>query len=285
MRVLVLEGGGMRGVYTAGVLEALSEAESETEAESLDFDHVVACSAGACNAASYLADQPERNRRVYLDFLDGRKLVRFSRLLVGGSIMDIDYLTDEVTVRLCPLDLERLRRCPTRLHIGVTDCDTGEVRYLTNHDDELLTAFRATCALPFFYRGRVFYQGRRYVDGGVADPVPIQKALSLGAKELVVVLTSDIEARGQSSPGAVHVLVNRLLSPSAAVSEAMTERRYRYKEAAALLASPPEGVVVRVIRPSRPLPVKRTTTDRALLEAACDLGYADGRAFVRDLST
>ncbi len=82
----------MRGVYTSGVLEAFDEA-------GLCFDSIVACSAGACAAASYLAGQAWRNRRVYLDFLDGKKLVRFSRLLTGGNVMDIDYFTDDVTLR------------------------------------------------------------------------------------------------------------------------------------------------------------------------------------------
>ncbi len=187
MRVLVLEGGGMRGVYSAGVLEAFSETDA---GRGLRFDFVVACSAGACVAASYLAGQPRRNRQVYLDFLDGDKLVRFRRLATGGSVMDIDYLAFEVTLRLCPLDIEALRRSETRLYIGVTDCETGESRYLTNHEDDLVTAIRATCSLPFFSRKEVSYQGRSYVDGGVSDPVPVAKAIALGATEVVLVLTS-----------------------------------------------------------------------------------------------
>jgi predicted patatin/cPLA2 family phospholipase len=266
----------MRGVYTSGVLEAFAES-------GLSFPHVVTCSAGACAAASFLAGQPERNRRVYLDFLDGDKLVRFRRLLVGGDIMDIDYLTDEVTVSLCPLDLEAIRRNPSTLHIAVTDWETGEVRYLDSHHDDLLTAFRATCALPFFYRGEVFYQGRRYVDGGVGDPVGIAKAIELGAREVVVVLTSSIEARGRRKwrfPGSI-----RLFSRSPAIRRALLDRYKRYREAAALIATPPKGVDIHVVRPSRPLPVKRTTTDRAHLEQGLDLGYEDGKNWGQSLIT
>ncbi|HSF13940.1 MAG TPA: patatin family protein [Vicinamibacteria bacterium] len=272
--VLVLEGGGMRGVYTSGVLEALAESKR------IRFAKIVACSAGACAAASYLAGQPERNRRVYLDFLDGDKLIRFRRLLRGGSIMDIDYLALDVTLRLCPLDIDALRASGTRLHIGVTDWNTGRARYLTSHEDDIVTALRATCALPFFYRGEVVYQGRRYVDGGVSDPVPMRKALSLGARELVVVLTSSIERRAQErlAPGLAF-----LFSSSSAVRRALRERHHRYREAAELTRSPPRGVRIRVIRPSRPLPVTRTTTDRRLLEQGCDLGYEDGRRFVQQV--
>jgi len=274
MRALVLEGGGMRGVYTSGVLEAFDEA-------GLVFPDIVACSAGACAAASYLANQTWRNRRVYLDFLAGKKLVRFSRLLTGGSVMDIDYLTDDVTTRLCPLDIEALRGSSTRLHIAVTDWESGASRYLSNHEDDLLTAFRATCALPFFYRGEVRYQGRRYLDGGVADPVPVKKAISLGAREIVVVLTSPIETRGAKKrrvPG-----VDRLFSSSPAIRKALRDRHLRYREASSILEAPPDGVNVRVIRPSRTLSVKRTTTDRARLEKGCDLGREDGRRFVASL--
>jgi predicted patatin/cPLA2 family phospholipase len=276
MRVLVLEGGGMRGAYSAGVLEAFSEAPS------LRFDRVVACSAGACVAASYLAGQPRRNRQVYLDYLAGAKLVRYRRLLTGGSIMDIDYLAFEVTLRLCPLDIEALRRSETLLHIGVTDCETGESRYLTNRDDNIVTAIRATCSLPFFSRQEVSYQGRRYVDGGVADPVPVAEAIALGATEVVLVLTSPIEKRVERSPLAAF---GRFLSPSPAIRKSLRERHLRYREAALVVASPPSGVRISVVRPNRPLPVKRTTTRRRLLEQACDAGYQDGRAFVSGLET
>jgi predicted patatin/cPLA2 family phospholipase len=279
MSVLVLEGGGMRGAYSAGVLEAFSEADS---GRGFPFEDVVACSAGACVAASYLAGQPRRNRKVYLDFLDGDKLVRFRRLFTGGSVMDIDYLAFDVTLRLCPLDLDALRRSSTRLHIGVTDCETGASRYLTNHEDDLVTAIRATCSLPLFSRSEVPYQGRRYVDGGVSDPVPVGKAIELGAKDLVLVLTSSIESRGERSPLAVF---DRFLSSSPAIRRSLAERHLRYRDAARLLASPPPGVRISVIRPSRPLPVTRTTTRRDLLEQACDLGYQDGRAVVARLET
>lgn len=257
----------MRGVYTSGVLEAFDEA-------GLRFDSVVACSAGACAAASYLAGQTWRNRHIYLDLLDGSKLVRYRRLFTGGNVMDIDYLTDDVTVRLCPMDLRALRASETKLHIAVTDWKTGEARYLNNHDDDLLTAFRATCALPLFYRGEVWYQGRRLVDGGVADPVPVARAVALGARDIVVVLTSSIEVRG------VKKRFPRMISSSRAVRRALRERYRKYRDAATIIAAPPDGVSIRVVRASSALPVKRTTTDRNLLEQGCDLGKRDGAAFV-----
>jgi len=281
MRVLVLEGGGMRGVYSAGVLEAFSEAHAANGGRGLRFDAVVACSAGACVAASYLAGQPRRNRQVYLDFLDGDKLVRFRRLLTGRSVMDIDYLALEVTLRLCPLDIDALRRSETRLYIGVTDCDTGESRYLTNHEDDLVTAIRATCSLPFFSRKEVPYQGRLYVDGGVSDPVPVAKAIELGASEVILVLTSPIERRGRKRSALA--VFDRFFSASPAIRRSLGERHLRYRDAAQVLESPPSGVRIEVVRPNRSLPVSRATTRRNLLEEACDLGYEDGRAFVLGL--
>jgi predicted patatin/cPLA2 family phospholipase len=275
MRVLVLEGGGMRGSYSAGVLEAFSETRG------IRFAAVVACSAGACVAASYLAGQPRRNREIYLEWLDGAKLVRFRRLLTGRSVMDIDYLAFDVTLRLCPLDIDALRHSETRLYIGVTDCETGETRYLTSHEDDILTAIRATCSLPFFSRREVSYQGRRYVDGGVSDPVPIQKAIDLGATEVILVLTSPIEKRGERR--ALFARFDRFFSSSPAIRKSLRERHLRYRDAAKVLESPPRGLQLSVVRPSRPLPVSRTTTRRALLEKALNLGYEDGRAFVAAL--
>ncbi len=266
----------MRGTFTAGVLEAFAEEFMEG---GRGFDFVIACSAGACNAASYLAGQPGRNRRVYLDFLDGGKMIRWSRWLTGGEIMDVDYLIDEVTVKLCPLDLDALRRCTTPLYIGVTDAETGEARFLSSHEDDLLSALRATCALPFFYRRQVHYQGRRYVDGGVSSPVPFGKAIELGAKELVVVLTSSIEDRARKRTW-THGL-SHLMSLPAGVRRALDERHLRYQETAHLMATPPEGVQLFVVRPSRRLGVGRVSRDRRKLERACELGYEDGKEFLR----
>ncbi|HEX9723669.1 MAG TPA: patatin family protein [Vicinamibacteria bacterium] len=270
-RALVLEGGGMRATYTAGVLEAFAE-DADGGGR---FDFVVACSAGACTAASYLAGQPQRNRTVYLEHLSGKRFIRWHRLLTCGDVMDIDYLTDEVHGRLCPLDLEALRRSPTPLEIGVTDAETGATRYLSNHTDDLLTSLRATCALPFYYRRPVFYQGRRYLDGGLSDPVPIKRAIALGATEVVVVLTSSIEGRGRKRQSSL------FLSMSRGVRRTLAERHLRYREAAELLASPPPGVRILTVRPSRALGLGRATRDRVKLQAGCDLGRADGRAFLR----
>ena len=265
----------MRGTFTTGVLEAFAEKLGVGNG----FDFVVGCSAGALSAASYLAGQPHRNRRIYLEFLDGRKFIRWSRLFLGGNVMDIDYLFDDVTVKSCPLDFEKLQGHPTPLHIGVMDAGTGESRYLNSHNDDLLTALKATCALPSFYRKTVTYEGRRYLDGGVSDPVPIKKAMDLGARELVVVLTSAIERRTKEPrriPG-----LTRLLSSDPAVRRALESRHLRYREAAELLASPGPGIRVHVIRPSRPLAASRATRDRAKLERACDQGYEDGLSFLR----
>jgi predicted patatin/cPLA2 family phospholipase len=213
-----------------------------------------------------------------LEFLDGSKLVRWSRLLTFGNVMDIDYLTDDVTVRLCPLDMDKLRQCPTPLYIGVMDAVTGESRYLNSHTDDLISAFRATCALPGFYRPHVHYNGRRYIDGGVSDPVPIRKALELGATELTVVLTSSIESRTEKRwqpPGWL-----RFMSSAPAVRKALADRHLRYRDVAELLSNPGPDIRIDVVRPSRPLPVGRATRDRRKLEQACDLGYEDGKKFI-----
>ena len=262
----------MRATYTAGVLEAFAK-DADGGGR---FDFVVACSAGACTAASFLAGQPQRNRTVYLDYLSGGRFIRWHRLFTGGDVMDIDYLTDEVHGRLCPLDLEALRSSPIPLHIGVTDAETGETRYLSNYADDLLTSLRATCALPFYYRRPVFYQGRRYLDGGLSDPVPIKRAIALGAKEVVVVLTSSIEKRGRKRRW------TPLLSASPGVRKTLAERHLRYREAAELLSAPPSGVRIMTVRPSHSLGLGRTTRNRAKLQGGCDLGLADGQDFLRN---
>jgi predicted patatin/cPLA2 family phospholipase len=172
MRALVLEGGAMRGIFTAGVLDSLAVLDAPP------FDLVIGVSAGACCAVSYLAGQVGRNRRIFVEQMTTREFADPLRALRGGSLVDMDFIMGPVTFLRDPLDLHALRASPVELEAVAAEAVTGQARYLPAQGRDCVGALLATVALPVFYRGGpVPFRGERLFDGGVVDPVPVGRAL------------------------------------------------------------------------------------------------------------
>jgi predicted patatin/cPLA2 family phospholipase len=179
---LVVQGGGMRGVYSMAALAALDEAGLRNS-----FDLIVGSSAGAINAAYFLAGQADEAVDLYVDHLSNRNFVNPSRL---WKIVDIDYLVDVALKRYLPLDTNALRSSPTLLEIILTDASTAKPKVVTNRDDfDFYEIIRATAALPGLYNKRVAVGDGHYVDGGTVDSLPLPQALDYGSKIVLAVVT------------------------------------------------------------------------------------------------
>jgi predicted patatin/cPLA2 family phospholipase len=159
---LVVQGGGMRGVYSMGALAALEEA-GLTQA----FDIVVGSSSGAINAAYFLAGQADEAINLYLRHLNSREFINIARL---WRIVNVDFAIDTAMKRHRPLKMEALRGSPSLLEIIVVNAETGRPEVITSRDDhyELYEVLRATAALPGLYNKKVQLGGARYVDGGLS---------------------------------------------------------------------------------------------------------------------
>ncbi len=140
---LILEGGGMRGVYTSGVLRFFMDRR-------LYLPYVIGVSMGACNGANYTARQPERNRIVNIRFVNDRRFISFRRLLTEGELFGTKFIFDEIPNHLVPFDFETFRRSKQRCIITATDCHTGEAVYYDKDEigDDVLKILQAGCALP-----------------------------------------------------------------------------------------------------------------------------------------
>ncbi|MFR9190076.1 MAG: patatin family protein, partial [Anaerotruncus massiliensis (ex Togo et al. 2019)] len=182
---LVLEGGGMRGLYTNGVLDCLMDNHFEA-------DYVIGVSAGACSGVSYVSGQRGRSYRVNTGYVDDKRYVGFESLVKTKSMFGMDFIFDEIPNHLDPFDYEAFLASPMEFVTGVTDADTGRPVYFTKEavrpgDSTLL---RASSSIPVF-SPVVEFMGGRYLDGGTSDPIPVQKALDDGCDRVVVVLTRD----------------------------------------------------------------------------------------------
>ena len=257
----------MRGIFVAGVLDALQAAELPT------FDIGIGASAGACNLASYLAGQQGRNLRCYTRIMSRPRLFSAARALVGGHYMDLDWLWERF-VEEDPLDQQAVTDSPTRYLVAVTCGQTGKSRYLEPRAPEMLTPLKGSCALPLLYRGPVEWQGQSLLDGGLLAPVPAQHAHALGARRLVVVRT---RPSGLTKSTDLLTRLTAALVRNPVARAAMLEAADAYQDATRFIGSPPGDCELVEIAPPEVLATSRTTQDVSCLEQDYALGQQAGR--------
>jgi predicted patatin/cPLA2 family phospholipase len=265
---LVVEGGGMRGVFAAGVLDAFAERGFAP------FDLAIGTSAGAAALASHLAGQPGWNRRCLTGLMRRPEFVHPWRgpwrALRLGHWMDLDWLFDACD-REDPLDVAALLRCRVEFLVATTSADTGAPVYLAPRAADAAAVLKASSALPLLYRGPVRVRGQRLVDGGVAAAIPVREAYRRGARRMLVVRTR----AGGLSKGVrfEHCLGALAMRGYPALARAIWRSPEQYRAALEFIADPPRDCVVQEVAPPRPLATQRTSQAIAALER----DYAVGR--------
>ncbi len=274
---LVLEGGGMRATYTAGVLDAFLD-------EDIDLRYVIGVSAGANAGGDYVAGQRERNHRVFVDMTADRRYAGWRNVLRERSWFGMRFLFETLPDELAPFDYDAFHRSPRLLTVVVTDCATGNPVYLRQRDHDprwwVRTVQRATCSLPVL-SPPVVIDGRPCLDGGVVDSIPIARAIADGNPRNVVVLTRNNGYR--KPPDRPGPLTRTLLHRYPAVLQALRERPVRYNASLDLVESLERAGTAFVIRPVRPLVVGRMERDMARLEALYRQGYDETMQRVPEL--
>ena len=179
---LVLEGGGMRGMFSAGVFEAFL-------AHQLTFPYITAVSAGACNILSYMSAQPLRTRQIIEHYVTDKRYFSVRNWIKSGSIFGFDFIFKELPKQLLPFDYAAYRAYPGVLQVAATDIVNGEsVWYDQEAMGQDFIPVRASSSMPFV-APVVKHEGRALLDGALLAPIPYQKALDAGYEKLIVVLT------------------------------------------------------------------------------------------------
>lgn len=261
---LVLEGGGMRGVFTCGVLDNFMD-------RGIRFPYTIGVSAGACNGLSYMSEQRGRAKFSNIDLLDKYHYIGFRYLITKGSIMDFKLLFEEFPTRIIPYDYARYAKCTERYEMVTTDCATGQACYYEEKSDprRIIDIVRASSSLPYVcHIAKV--DGREMLDGGIADSIPIMRARDLGYDNNVVVLTRNKGYRKSDKLSFVPPLVYRKYP---ALRDALRRRNMEYNKQIALVEELEERGDIVVIRPERPIEVGRMERDVKRLIALYDEGY------------
>jgi predicted patatin/cPLA2 family phospholipase len=276
---LVLQGGGMRAIYAAGAALALAE-HGLGEA----FDHVLGSSAGAIHAAYFVSGRPRFPVDAYIDDLSGPPFIDFCRL---NMVLDLDFLIEEVMRVRKPLDTRKLAEAHAKLHIVMTNYQTGKADLATNRDVDFepYAALKASSAIPIIYDKPAPYRDQIYVDGGISEYVPVIRALDAGCNNLVVVLTRPLGWR-RREPHLLKKLFRRILFrryPQAIIDMFQREDRTFNRTMDILEGKVDIGRDVRIVTvvPKDDVDmVSRVTTDRERLRHCAAKG---GRDMVREL--
>jgi predicted patatin/cPLA2 family phospholipase len=261
---LVVEGGAMRGIFAAGVLDAFL-AQGRTA-----FDHCIGVSAGAVNLAAFLAGQQGRNHSVITDYSCRPEFISLARFVRGGHWLDLDWLW-AITIRECRLDLARFAANPVPLTVVATRVSDGQAAYLKGNAAELEQQIKASCSVPLVYRDFVRIGGEAMTDGGVADSIPVRHAYEQGAREITVVLSRPLGYRKRAPR--LPALHRYLLRETPALARASLSRHQSYNDAIDFIRQPPADCRIRVIVPPAGFRVGRMTTDKGRLEQGYQMGW------------
>jgi predicted patatin/cPLA2 family phospholipase len=267
---IVVEGGAMRAVISGGSFIAL-DFLGLTDV----FDLIYGSSAGAINAAYFLAHQIAYGVAVYYQLINNRQFVNLARLLdprPSAKVVNMDFLFDEVIAKARPLDVERVRSSPTELYASVTDKADGAGSLFSSKDLalDLRTLLKASSAIPVYYNQPVSLVGRQYIDGSVANALPIEAAIAAGCTDVLALLTRPSGYR-KKPPNMLSRLYSRLKlrGYDPRFTAVYISRHNDYNRSLQLLVNQgaaPKPVDVSIVAP--PIVVGRTTTTHAALRDA-----------------
>ena len=267
---LVLEGGGMRGVFTSGVLDAFMKHD-------LYFRYIVAVSAGACNGMSYVSRQPRRARISNIDYLARYKYIGIRHLVTQGCIFDRELLYDKFPNQLLPFDFDEYFKHAKNFEMVTTNCLTGKAMYLSETSDRQrsLDIVRASSSLPYVSK-IVTVDGIPMLDGGIIDSIPINRAIETGHEHNVVILTRNKDWRDTGKDRKVPAFIYKNY-PRLRV--ALSHRHVVYNQQIDLIDRLEAEGKITCIRPMRPMEVGRIENDVEKLERLYEEGFAIGEKF------
>lgn len=271
---LILEGGGMRGVYTAGVLDFFLD-------KKIEFPVCYAVSAGACHGSSFLAKQRKRAFNVTIDYLKDKRYAGVYSLIKTGDFFGVDMVYNLIPNELNPFDYDEYEKYTGKFFVAVTNCRTGKAEYMliTDMRKDILVV-RASSSLPLISR-IVEIDGKEYLDGGVVDSIPIKKSIEDGNMKNVVILTRDKTYR--KPPSGMMKFIKAKYKKYPMLVRSIEIRHVRYNNTLALIDEEQKAGRAYVIQPQMPVAIGRLEKNKEKLTALYNQGYSDGRKHYKAL--
>jgi predicted patatin/cPLA2 family phospholipase len=263
---LVLEGGSLRGVFTAGVLDVFME-------QGIEMSYVNGVSAGSMSGMSYVSKQIGRTIKVDLDYVNDKRFLSFRNLVEKRSIFNFDFLFGELSNTLVPFDYDTFYKSEQIFEVIATRCKTGKPEYFEkNRCDNFIDAVKASSSIPILSR-MITVEGKKYLDGGCSMPVAYQRAIDLGYEKIVLVLTREPGYRKPPLDKWTKKGYERYFAPLPRFLKALEDVPERYNWMQEEIDRLEKEGRIYVIRPDHHVTVQRTEQDKRKLEAL----YQEGR--------
>jgi predicted patatin/cPLA2 family phospholipase len=276
---LVVEGGGMRSIFAAGVLHAFGKKSFDP------FDLYIGVSAGACHLASHLAGQNNRNFDITLQYSLKSDFINIKRFLRGGHLMDLDWMWEQ-TISNYRLDLaylfHKLRTQNKEYIIVATSMETGSALYLQPDENTLEDYLKVSSSIPIFYRNILAVNGEKATDGGIADAIPVREAYLRGATDITVIRSRPSDYVKKQSR--LIFILSIYFRKHPRLVEKFKQRARNYMAAVHFIHHPPESVRITELAPPNNVEISRTTQNEAVLRATYQTGINYGERFMKNYS-
>lgn len=270
---LVLEGGAMRGIYTAGILDVLMEND-------IKVDAVIGVSAGALFGINYVSHQIGRVVRYNKKYAGDKRYFGMHSFLTTGNIMNKEFCFNDIIYKLDKFDFDTFSKSKVDFYSVVTNLETGKAEYIKTKDLEKdMEYFRASGSMPLVSK-IVEVNGNKYLDGGIADSIPLQKAKELGYDRIIVVLTRPKEYRKKPLNMMIYKLVYRKY-PN--FIDALANRYKNYNNTVEQIIRSEKQKEIFVFRPKEELNINKVEKDVNKIQAVYDLGVEDANKLKDDL--
>ena len=268
---LVCEGGGLRGIYTAGVLDYFID-------QDLYFSSLVGVSAGALFPAAYISKQKKRSLMIKKKYMNDKRYMSLKNLIIKGSLFDPDFAHFKMAKELIPLDYSIFKNSKIDFKIGAFNCLTGKTDFFSKDNlssfDEVITALIASTSLPFLSK-KVKINNQIYLDGGIADPIPINESVKIGNKKHLIILTQGkgyIKKTLKYKP-----LINLFYFKHPRVTKVLINRHEIYNKTMETIEKIENAGEAYILRPSEHIEVKRLEKNISKIEKLYKLGYEDAK--------
>ena len=263
---LVLEGGGLRGIYSAGVMDIFAE-------NNIMFPYVIGISAGAINGLSYVSGQIGRNAKITLQYVNDPRYLSLKRLFTSGSVFNFDFMFGELSHELEPFDFSAFEASPTRFVAVATNCITGEAEYFEKGNCEYIyAATAASGSMPLFSKP-IGLNKEPFLDGGVGVPTGLPETLRQGYTKPVLVLTRAKGYRKKPVSKATQALYKQAFRKYPAFLKKLLTLPDRYNSSLDTIDAQEKQGKIFVIRPQKPVDISRIEKNVQKLEAL----YWEGR--------
>ena len=262
---LVLEGGGLRGIYTAGVLDELQKTN-------IKIDAIIGVSMGSLVGINYVSNQPGRALRYNLKYCKDKRYIGLSSLIKTGNIANKEFAYYDIPNKLDKFDYKSFKNSKIKFYCTVTNLDTGKAEYIEIEDaKEGVEYLRAGSSMPAVSK-IIELDGNKYLDGGMADSIPVKKAIDLGYDKIIVITTRPINYRKRKSQ--LKTLA-RLYRKYPKFIKTINHRNENYNKTVEEIVKLEKQGKIMVIRPSEGIKVKRIEKNPKVIQAQYDLGVKD----------